>query len=59
MRYEIKGIRLSGKEIDNIHTDIKLAEFDFGCLKDVSQWCTMYKVDDNNKMQQLDLYIRQ
>lgn len=58
MYYKIQGLKKSGKEVDKDYTDYNVAKFEFECfqLNNISQYLALYKIE-NDKMQQLDLYI--
>ena len=56
--YIIQGMKTSGKEVNKIYDDLRIAKFEFECmqLNNISQYLDLYKVD-NNEIEQLDLYI--
>ena len=55
---KIQGLKKSGKELDLDYSDYNIAKFEFECLQlnNISQYLTLYKIEDGI-MQQLDLYI--
>ena len=56
--YLIQGMKTSGKEVNKTYDDLKVAKFEFKCmkLKNISQYLVLYKTEGTG-MEQLDLYI--
>ena len=56
--YIIQGMKTSGKEVNKIYDDLKVARFEFECMQynNISQYLVLYKVEGTG-MEQLDLYI--